>query len=92
MVSAIASMARWSCRRGVASRSAPHPSRCWAIEGLVHPAHWAWAISILVAALAFAIAYVRTSVTLARIFLREARRRRAASGEVGPASRESLPR
>jgi hypothetical protein len=39
-----------------------------------------------VAALAFAIAYVRNSVTLARIFLREARRRRAASGEVGPAS------
>jgi hypothetical protein len=35
---------------------------------------------------AFAIAYVRNSVTLARIFLREARRRRAASGEVGPAS------
>jgi hypothetical protein len=47
---------------------------------------------ILVAALAFAIAYVRNSVTLARIFLREARRRRAASSEVGPASRESLPR
>ncbi len=90
MVSAIASMARWSCRRGVASRSAPYPSRCWAIEGLVHLAHWA--ISILVAALAFAIAYVRNSVTLARIFLREAPRRRAVSGEVGPASRESLPR
>ena len=55
-------------------------------RGARPPAHWAWAISILVAALAFAIAYVRNSVTLARIFLREARRRRAASGEVGPAS------
>lgn len=43
------------------------------------PEHMAWAIPTLLAVLALAIAYVRNYVTLARIFLREAR-----SGAVRP--------